>query len=131
MINLSDILIGTAHAQDAVAGTGSGGFGSLVPLIIIFFIFYFLLIRPQQKKVKEHQQMVVSLKRKDKVVTAGGIIGTISKVNSDNETLEIEIASGVEVTVLKNTVSEIVTRTASAGDSDKEKSGNSKKDKKK
>ena len=57
------------------------GFAQLIPLILIFVIFYFFLIRPQQKKVKEHKLMVENLKRGDKVITSGGIIGTLTKFN--------------------------------------------------
>lgn len=78
------------------------------PLLLIFCIFYFLLIRPQYKKVKAHEQMVRGLKRGDKVNTSGGIIGTVTKIDATSKTLEIEIASGVVVTVLKHMVSELV-----------------------
>tara|TARA_B100000579_G_scaffold407917_1_gene395568 strand:+ start:310 stop:597 length:288 start_codon:yes stop_codon:yes gene_type:complete len=78
------------------------GIGQFIPLILIFVIFYFFLIRPQQKKVKEHKQMVESLKRGDKVVTSGGIVGTIEKV-IDNEKVEVVIADNVKVDVIKST----------------------------
>ena len=78
------------------------GFAQFIPLILIFVIFYFFLIRPQQKKVKEHKQMVESLKRGDKVVTSGGIVGTIEKV-IDNEKVEVVIADNVKVDVIKST----------------------------
>ena len=80
----------------------SSGIGQFIPLILIFVIFYFFLIRPQQKKVKEHKQMVESLKRGDKVVTSGGIVGTIEKV-IDNEKVEVVIADNVKVDVIKST----------------------------
>ena len=67
-------------------------FGTFLPLILIFVVFYFLLIRPQQRKVKQHKEMLSNLKRGDKIVTSGGIIGTINKV-ADN--VEIKIASGM------------------------------------
>jgi len=69
----------------------SAGIGQFIPLILIFVIFYFFLIRPQQKKVKEHKAMVESLKKGDKIVTSGGITGTISRV-VDNDKIEVEIA---------------------------------------
>ena len=78
------------------------GFVQFVPLILIFVIFYFFLIRPQQKKVKEHKSMVESLKKGDKVVTSGGITGTISRV-IDNDKVEVEIADNVTVEVVKGT----------------------------
>ncbi len=80
----------------------SSGIGQFIPLILIFVIFYFFLIRPQQKKVKEHKAMVESLKKGDKVVTSGGITGTISRV-IDNDKVEIEIADNVTVEVVRGT----------------------------
>lgn len=97
-----------AYAQ---AGAAPGGFdfGVLMPLILIFVVFYFLLIRPQQKKMKQHRDMVAGLRRGDKVVTAGGVVGTIAKVLSDSEVL-LEIADGVRVRVVRGTISEVVTK---------------------
>ena len=80
----------------------SAGIGQFIPLILIFVIFYFFLIRPQQKKVKEHKAMVESLKKGDKVVTSGGITGTISRV-VDNEKIEVEIADNVTVEIIRGT----------------------------
>ena len=80
----------------------NSGIGQFIPLILIFVIFYFFLIRPQQKKVKEHKAMVESLKKGDKVVTSGGITGTISRV-IDNDKVEIEIADNVTVEVIRGT----------------------------
>jgi preprotein translocase subunit YajC len=80
----------------------SSGIGQFIPLILIFVIFYFFLIRPQQKKVKEHKTMVESLKKGDKVVTSGGITGTISRV-IDNDKVEVEIADNVTVEVVRGT----------------------------
>ena len=80
----------------------SAGIGQFIPLILIFVIFYFFLIRPQQKKVKEHKKMVESLKRGDKVVTSGGIVGTIDRV-IDNEKVEIIISENVKVEVVRST----------------------------
>ena len=78
------------------------GIAQFIPLILIFVIFYFFLIRPQQKKVKEHKAMVESLKRGDKVITSGGITGTIERV-IDNEKVEVEIAENVKVEIIKAT----------------------------
>ena len=78
------------------------GIGQFIPLILIFVIFYFFLIRPQQKKVKEHKLMVENLKRGDKVVTSGGIVGTIERV-IDNDKVEVEIAENVTVEVIRGT----------------------------
>jgi len=78
------------------------GIGQFIPLILIFVIFYFFLIRPQQKKVKEHKSMVESLKRGDKVITSGGITGTIERI-IDNDKVEVEIAENVKVEIVKAT----------------------------
>ena len=78
------------------------GIGQFIPLILIFVIFYFFLIRPQQKKVKEHKLMVENLKRGDKVVTSGGIVGAIERV-IDNDKVEVVISENVKVEVIKST----------------------------
>ena len=78
------------------------GIGQFIPLILIFVIFYFFLISPQQKKVKEHKVMVERLKRGDKVVTSGGITGTVERL-IDNDKVEVEIAENVKVEIVKST----------------------------
>ena len=78
------------------------GIGQFIPLILIFVIFYFFLIRPQQKKVKEHKSMVENLKRGDKVVTSGGIIGTVERV-MENDRIEVEISENIKVEIVKTT----------------------------
>ena len=78
------------------------GISQFIPLILIFIIFYFFLIRPQQKKVKEHKAMVEALKKGDKVVTSGGITGTITRV-IDNDKVEVEISDNVIVEVVRGT----------------------------
>ena len=80
----------------------NSGIGQFIPLILIFVIFYFFLIRPQQKKVKEHKVMVENLKRGDKVITVGGIVGTIDRI-VDGEKVEVEIADNVKVEIIKST----------------------------
>lgn len=81
-------------------------FLNIVPLILLFAIFYFLIIRPQQQRMKAHQAMVAAVKRGDTVVTAGGLIGKVSKVKDDGEIL-VEIADNVQVRVLKSTLTEV------------------------
>ena len=81
----------------------SSGFAQFIPLILIFVIFYFFLIRPQQKKVKEHKEMVKNLKRGDEVITSGGIIGKVDRVFEDDR-IELNIAEGVKVQVIRNTI---------------------------
>ena len=78
------------------------GIGQFIPLILIFVIFYFFLIRPQQKKVKEHKAMVEGLKRGDKVITSGGITGTVERI-IDNDKVEVEIAENIKVEIVKAT----------------------------
>ncbi|MFK7938075.1 MAG: preprotein translocase subunit YajC [Roseovarius sp.] len=87
--------------------------GQFIPLILIFAIMWFLLIRPQQKKMKEHQAMVAALRRGDQVITQGGLIGKVSKVKDDGE-LEVEIAEGVKVRVVRGTISQVLNKTEPA-----------------
>ena len=84
-----------------------------LPLILIFGIMYFLLIRPQQQKVKQHKAMVEALRRGDQVVTQGGLIGKVSKVKDENE-LEVELAEGVRVRVVKSTIAQVLSKTEPA-----------------
>ena len=77
------------------------GIGQFIPLILIFVIFYFFLIRPQQKKVKEHKFMVEGLKRGDKVITTGGIVGTVERI-IDNEKVEVNISENVNVEIVRS-----------------------------
>ena len=85
-------------------------FQQFIPLILIFAIMYFLLIRPQQKKAKEHANMVSNLRRGDNIITQGGIVGKVAKVKEDGE-IEVEIANGVKVRVIKSTVATVVSKT--------------------
>ena len=80
----------------------NSGIGQFIPLILIFVIFYFFLIRPQQKKAKEHKTMVENLKRGDKIITSGGIVGRVERI-IDNEKVEVEIAENVKVEIVKAT----------------------------
>ena len=74
---------------------------------------YFLLIRPQQKKLKEHKAMVEALRRGDQVVTQGGLIGKVAKVK-DNDEIEVELAEGVKVRVVRSTVAQVLSKTEPA-----------------
>ena len=78
------------------------GIGQFIPLVLIFVIFYFFLIRPQQKKVKDDKAMVEALKRGDKVITSGGIVGTVERI-IDNEKVEVKISDNVNVEVVRAT----------------------------
>lgn len=90
------------------------GIESFVPLILIFGIMYFLLIRPQQKKLKEHQQMVTALRRGDQVITQGGVMGKVTKVKDDSNEVEVQIAEGVNVRVVRSTIATVVNKTEPA-----------------
>jgi preprotein translocase subunit YajC len=102
------MLISPAYAQ----GTGLMDQSALIqflPLVLIFIVFYFLLIRPQQKKQKEHRTMLDALRRGDRIVTGGGILGTVSKVVGPEE-VEVDIASGVRVRVLRGTITSVLAK---------------------
>ncbi len=98
-----------AYAQ-AAGGSGAGAaFAQFIPLILIFAIMYFLMIRPQQKRLKAHRTMVENVKKGDRVVTQGGILGKVVSVGEDE--LEVEIATGVRVRVIRSTLAQVVTKT--------------------
>lgn len=101
------MFISQAWAQGG--GGGNDFFLQLFPLILIFVVFYFLLIRPQQAKAKAQREMLGGVKRGDRIVTGGGIIGLVTKVISDEE-LQVELAEGVRVRVLKQTITNILAR---------------------
>ena len=94
-------------------GRRRGGdlFMSLLPLVLIFVVFYFLLIRPQQTKMKQHRAMVEDLKKGDQIVTAGGIIGKVTRVEAGDNTLMVEIAPNVQVKVVRHTVADLLSLT--------------------
>ncbi len=89
------------------------GIESLIPLILIFAIMWFFLIRPQQKKLKQHQAMVAALRRGDQIVTQGGVIGKVVKIRDDNE-VEVEIAQGVVVRIVRSTITAVTSKTEPA-----------------
>jgi preprotein translocase subunit YajC len=100
------MLISPAYAQDA-AGV-LGGAMQFLPLVLIFGVFYFLLIRPQQQRQKEMKSMLGALKRGDRVVTGGGILGTVQRVRDGSNEIEVEIAPNLRVTVMRDTISSVV-----------------------
>ncbi|MCG6112601.1 MAG: preprotein translocase subunit YajC [Paracoccus sp.] len=98
-----------AYAQ-AAGGAGAGAaFAQFIPLILIFAIMYFLMIRPQQKRLKAHRAMVEAVKKGDQVITQGGIMGKVTSVGEDQ--LEVEIAQGVRVRVIRSTLAQVVNKT--------------------
>lgn len=113
------MFITPAYAQ----GAGGDAFTSFLPIILIFVIFYFLLIRPQQKKMKAHRAMLGQVKRGDKVLTGGGIIGTITKVKEETDEVTVEIADGVRVDILRGTISDVLNAPGAAGGADSGKGG--------
>tara|TARA_B100000614_G_C14405685_1_gene435624 strand:+ start:179 stop:592 length:414 start_codon:yes stop_codon:yes gene_type:complete len=107
------MLISPAYAQAATGAAPGFSIMSLLPILLIFGVFYFLLIRPQQKKLKQHKDMVAGLRRGDRVVTAGGIIGTVAKVEDDTM-ISVEIAPNVRVKVSRPTIAEVLAKTEPA-----------------
>ena len=97
-------MINYAHAQ--AASQQPSMLASFIPLILIFLIFYFLLIRPQQKKQKEHKVLLDSIQRGDEILSSGGILGKVVKV--DNDKLTVEISKGVNVTIIRSTVADVI-----------------------
>ena len=102
-----------AFAQAAGQAAGAPGLlgGTLLPMLLIIPVFYFLMIRPQQRKAKEHKALIAAVKRGDRVVTIGGILGTVTKVVDNNE-VQLEIADGVRIRVLRSSISDVVNRSA-------------------
>ena len=93
-------MISVAHAQTAAAATDpTGGLMQLLPMILMFVVLWFLMVRPQMKKAKEHKALLAQLAKGDEVVTQGGILGRIVKV--DESYVTVEIANGTEVVVQK------------------------------
>jgi len=98
------MFITPAHAQ--AAGPGGGDLISLfLPLLLIMGVFWFLILRPQQKKIKQHQEMLANLRRGDTIITAGGLIGKVVKINGDDIT--VELADGVRVKVRRPYIAEV------------------------
>ena len=107
-------MISTAYAMGATGGAGgqAGGIAGFLPIIILFAIFYFLLIRPQQKKAKEHKAMISNLKKGTRIVTSGGIYGTIASI--DDTTIGLEIAEKVKIKISRGNVAAQITDNDSA-----------------
>ncbi|MCE1240826.1 MAG: preprotein translocase subunit YajC [Azonexaceae bacterium] len=95
-------MISLAHAQTAGAADPTGGFMQLLPMILMFVVLWFLMIRPQMKKAKEHKALLAALQKGDEVVTGGGLVGKVIKV--DDNYVKVEIAEGTEVVVQKPAV---------------------------
>lgn len=98
-----------AYAQAAGSAGAGTAFAQFIPLILIFVIMYFLMIRPQQKRLKQHREMVAAVKKGDQIVTQGGVLGKVTSVRDDE--LEVEIAQGVRVRVVRTTVAQVLNKT--------------------
>ena len=119
------MFISPAYAQTAADGAG-GTMGMILPLLLMLPVFYFFLIRPQQQRAKQTKQMLEALRRGDRVVTSGGIIGTVAKVVSDTE-VAVDIADNVRVRVVRSMISQVLAKPEPAGKS-KDKDGDKGKD---
>lgn len=115
-----NFIISPVNAQAATGGFGGFDFMSILPLILIFAVFYFFLIRPQQKKAQEQKNLLSALRRGDRVVTNGGLIGVIHKVISDQE-LQVEIAEGVRVRVIRSMVASVLSKTEPVSEATEDK----------
>jgi preprotein translocase subunit YajC len=102
------MLISSAYAQTAGDAGGMAIVMQLAPLLLIFGVFYFLLIRPQQQKQKQHKELLSKLKRGDRVVTAGGILGRITEVKDGADEVEVEIAANTRIRVLRGSIAEVL-----------------------
>ena len=100
-------MINPAFAQTAAQQPSM--LASFIPLILIFLIFYFLLIRPQQKKQKEHKILLSQIKRGDQILTSGGIVGKVMKVDSEVK-LTVEISQNVNVVIFRSTVADVINK---------------------
>jgi preprotein translocase subunit YajC len=105
------MLISTAYAQGVGGLLDQSAMIQFLPLVLIFVVFYFLLIRPQQKKQKDHRSMLDALRRGDRVVTGGGIIGTVNRVTPGTDDVEVDIAQNVRVRVLRSTITTVLAKT--------------------
>ena len=113
------MFISSLHAQSAAAA-GGFDFTALMPFALIIGVFYFLIIRPQSKRNKERQEMIGNIRRGDRIVTAGGIIGSVHAIVSDTE-LEVEISKDTIVRIARGTVSQVMDKTVPISNDDKPK----------
>jgi preprotein translocase subunit YajC len=106
--------IAMISASAAAPSGGASFFFQIMPLLFVFIIFYFLMIRPQQRRMKEHQATIGAVKKGDEVITGGGLRGKVTKVADDE--VEVEIAQGVKVRVVKSTLSHVLSKSKPAND---------------
>jgi preprotein translocase subunit YajC len=101
--------ISQAYAQDATGGIAGSGVLQFLPIVLIFGVFYFMMIRPQQQQQKSLKAQLAAVKRGDRVLTAGGIVGVVQKARDGASEIEVEIAPSVRVTVLRETLTQVLT----------------------
>lgn len=116
------MLISPAYAQTAAGGGSSDMLVQLAPLALIFVVFYFFLIRPQQQKAKQHRTMLDAIRRGDRVVTGGGLIGTVAKVVNNEEVL-VDLGENLRVRVVRSTIAQVLAKTEPAKGKDKGEDG--------
>ena len=102
----NSLIATTLAAAAAAPGGGASFIVQILPLLLVFVIFYFLMIRPQQRRMKQHQATIAAVQKGDRVITAGGIRGKVTKVTDDE--VEVEIAQGIKVRVVKSTLSHVL-----------------------
>ncbi len=107
MTDTNKLTLATPSTESAPLPPKQEAMVSLVPLVFIFLILYVLVIRPQHKKLKAHNQLINGLKKGDKVVTSGGIIGTITNIKDNENIIDIEISSGVIIKVLRHSITDL------------------------
>ena len=112
------MLITPAHAQGIQGMIDSQAVVQFLPIVLIFVVMYLFLIRPQQKKAQDHKKMLAALRRGDRVVTGGGVIGTVAKVVNDEEVL-VDIAEGTRVRVVRSTIGSVLAKSEPAKDKDR------------
>ena len=112
-------MISTAYAMGQGGAGQAGGIAGFLPIIILFAIFYFLLIRPQQKKAKEHREMIANLKKGTRIITSGGIYGTILSI--DDTTIGLEIAEKVKIKISRGNVAAVISDSEAVQKEDKKK----------
>lgn len=107
---MNNLLFSTAYAADAGGAFNSAALMQYAPIVLVFIVFYFLLIRPQQKRQRQLREEQNNLRRGDRIVTAGGILGTVQNTCDDSQEVDVEIAQGVKVKVIRSTITTVLSR---------------------
>jgi preprotein translocase subunit YajC len=109
-IEVQEVVVADSAQPASPSLIESLGSSGIVPMILIFFVFYFLLIRPQEKKRRLQEQLVSGVKKGEEILTNTGLFGTVTQINDSDNTVMVQIAKGVEIKMLKNTISDILSR---------------------